>query len=53
MNKQQIVFCIGWGFLLLSVFWPKKWGGHVVRMVFSALALGVFITEMVYAFVQR
>ena len=53
MTPHTVVLLIGWGFLFLSVFWPKKWGGYVVRMVFSALALGVFVAEMVYSFVQK
>ena len=53
MTPHTVVLLIVWGFLFLSVFWPKKWGGYVVRMVFSALALGVFVAEMVYSFVQK
>jgi hypothetical protein len=51
MTQQTLVTAIGWGFLLLSVFWPtKRWGGRVIRIAFSALATGVFLANMVYSF---
>ena len=52
MTQQAfIVSMIGWGFLALSVFWPtKKWGGYVMRIAFSALAMGVFLVNMIYSF---
>ena len=53
MNKQaMIVSLIGWGLFFLSIFWPKKWGGYAMRLVFSALALGLFVANMIYSFIK-
>ena len=53
MNAGNIVMLTGWFFLILSWVWPlNKWGGRVVKVVFSALSTGLFIAEFIYTFVK-
>ena len=51
MTANNIIFVIGWFFLIMSFVWPlNKWGGRVIKIAFSALATGVFLANMIYSF---
>jgi hypothetical protein len=53
MNASYIVMLLGWFFLAVSFVWPRvKWGGIVVKIAFSALSTGLFLANIIYAFVQ-
>lgn len=52
MNSQMnLVFVIGWAFLIISCIWPKdKWGGRPIKMVLNGISLGLFIANAIYHF---
>lgn len=50
MAPNLIVSILGTVFLIGSVVWPtKKWGGYVIRIALSALSVGLFAANSVYA----
>jgi hypothetical protein len=52
MNSQMnLVFIIGWVFLIISWIWPKhKWGGITIKMLLNGISLGLFIANAIYHF---
>lgn len=54
MSKAELImYSIGWLLIVLSWVWPtRKWGGYGMRVVFSAVSVGIFITNAVYALVK-
>jgi hypothetical protein len=53
MDASTVVMLLGWFFLVLNFVWPSnKWGGTVVKIGFSALSTGLFLANIIYAFMS-
>jgi hypothetical protein len=50
MSKvDYIVYGIGLFFMVLGFVWPKKWYGDIMKIVFSSLATGIFLAQLLYS----
>lgn len=53
MNASMVVMALGWFFLVLNFIWPSnKWGGYMIKVALSTLSTGLFLANIVYAFMS-
>jgi len=52
MSASNVIMLLGWIFLIVSWVWPStKWGGITIKIAFSALSTGLFLANVIHAFV--